>query len=110
MSPSFARAESQARALELLKRWAEASDMGTHQGVRVLASAADLAREVGMEESEVHALLARLQRLSIASQLDSQSILVADLPRLGEFARFVAKRDCGWGWARREGLEGARRR
>jgi DNA-binding IclR family transcriptional regulator len=110
MSQSLARAESQARALELLKRWAEASDMGTQGGVRVLASAADLAREVGMEESEVHALLARLRRLSIASQLDSETLFVADLPRLGEFARFLAKRDCGWGWACREGLEGARRR
>jgi hypothetical protein len=47
--------------------------------------------------------------LSIASQLDSQSIFVADVPRLGEFARFVAERDWGRGWALREGLEGARR-
>jgi hypothetical protein len=109
MSQSFARSESQARALELLKRWAEASDMGMQRGVRVAASAADLAREVGIEESEVHALLARLRRLSIALQLDSQSIFVADVPRLGEFARFVA--ECEWGrsWALREGLEGARR-
>jgi hypothetical protein len=42
--------------------------------------------------------------------LDSQFIFVADVPRLGEFARFVADRDSGWGWALREGLEGAQRR
>jgi DNA-binding IclR family transcriptional regulator len=109
MSQSLVHAESQARALELLKSWAEASDVERQEGVRVLASSADLAREVGMEESDVHALLARLRRLSIASQLDPQTIFVADLPRLAEFARFVAERDWGWGWALREGLEDTQR-
>jgi CRP/FNR family transcriptional regulator, cyclic AMP receptor protein len=110
MSQPFARVESQARALELLKSWAEASDVERQEGVRILASAADLAREVGMDESDVHALLARLRRLSIALQVDPQTIFVADLPRLAEFARFVAERDGGWGWALREGLEDTRRR
>jgi hypothetical protein len=109
MSQSFGRAESQARALELLKSWAEASDVAKQRGVPVLASAADLAGEVRVKESEVHALLARLLR--IASEVDSHTIFVADLPRLGEFARFVADRDSGWGWgrARCEGLENSRR-
>jgi hypothetical protein len=92
MSQHATHAESQARALELLSRWAETSDIGMHRCVRVLVSAADLAREVGIDESEVHALLVRLRRLNIAFQPDSQSIFVADVPRLGEFARFVAER------------------
>jgi hypothetical protein len=73
--------------------------VGAQRSVRVLASPSDLAREVGVEESEVLDVLARLRRLSIVAHLDADSILVADLPRLDNFARFLADRHWGRGEA-----------
>jgi hypothetical protein len=81
--------------VEVLKRWAEEFGMQTDHGIQVFVSTAGLARRVGVEESEVHALLARLQRLRIIASLYSKFLLVTNVPRLGECARLVGEHNPG---------------
>ena len=78
-----------ARVLLGLKRHAEAFGEETGLGVLVHASAADLAREVGVEESQVGDVLGRLGRLRIAAADEDGAIVILDLPRLLEFMEFL---------------------
>jgi CRP/FNR family transcriptional regulator, cyclic AMP receptor protein len=84
--------DPKARVLLGLKRHAEGFGEETGLGVRIHSSAADLAREVGVEESQVHQVLARLSRLQIASEDDGgggSAIVILDLPRMLEFMEFL---------------------
>src|SRR3984957_5646724 len=60
--------DPKARVLLGLKRHAEAFGEETALGVRIHSSAADLAREVGVEDTQVHDVLSRLGRLHIATE------------------------------------------
>jgi CRP/FNR family cyclic AMP-dependent transcriptional regulator len=81
--------DPKARVLHGLKRHAESFGEDTGLGVRVLASRDDLAREVGVDEPQVHDVLARLGRLRIATDDDLGGIVIMDLPRLLEFMEFL---------------------
>jgi CRP-like cAMP-binding protein len=81
--------EPKARVLQGLKRHAESFGEETGLGVRVRASPSALAREVGVEEVQVHEVLTRLQRLRIAAEDDLGEIVIMDLPRLLEFMEFL---------------------
>jgi hypothetical protein len=84
--------DPKARVLMGLKRHAEAFGEETGLGVRIHSSAADLAREVGVEESQVREVLSRLGRLHIASEDEhggGSAIVIMDLPRLLEFMEFL---------------------
>ncbi len=81
--------DPKARVLLGLKRHAEAFGEETGLGVRVHATPADLAREVGVEDVQVRDVLHRLGRLRIAAEDDAGGILIMDLPRLLEFMEFL---------------------
>jgi CRP-like cAMP-binding protein len=81
--------DPKARVLLGLKRHAEGFGEETALGVRVLTSALDLAREVGVDHAQVDEVLARLRRLRIASVDDLGAILIMDVPRLLEFMEFL---------------------
>jgi CRP-like cAMP-binding protein len=78
-----------ARVLHGLKRHAESFGESTDEGVRLGVSAADLAREVGVEEDQVLDVMSRLKRLRIAGEAANGAILVLDAPRLLEFMEFL---------------------
>jgi CRP-like cAMP-binding protein len=81
--------DHRARVLLGLKRHAEAFGEDTGLGMRLHASAADLAREVGVEQEHVEAVLGRLRRLRIVVQDEGGGIYVVDVPRLLEFMEFL---------------------
>jgi CRP-like cAMP-binding protein len=81
--------DPRARVLLGLKRHAEAFGEDTGLGMRLHASGADLAREVGVEDAQVEAVLARLRKLRIVAQDEGGAIYVVDLPRLLEFMEFL---------------------
>jgi CRP/FNR family cyclic AMP-dependent transcriptional regulator len=81
--------DPKARVLMGLKRHAEGVGEEAGGGVRVHATATDLAREVGVDERQVHDVLARLARLRIATEDDIGGIVVRDPPRLLEFMEFL---------------------
>ena len=81
--------DPKARVLLSLKRHAEAFGEDTGEGVRVHTSPVALAQEVGVDEAQVHDVLARLERLRIASEDALGGILVTDLPGLLEFMEFI---------------------
>ena len=61
--------------------------------MRIHPSVVDLAREVGVEETQVHEVLARLTRLHIVAGEErgggGSGIVVKSLPRLLEFLEFL---------------------
>jgi len=81
--------DPKARVLLSLRRQAETFGEDTGLGIRVHSSAADLASEVGTDESQVHDVLERLRRLRIAAEDEMGGIVILDLPRLLEFLEFV---------------------
>jgi CRP/FNR family cyclic AMP-dependent transcriptional regulator len=81
--------DPRARVLLSLRRHAEAFGEPAGSGVQLHVSVSDLAKEAGIEETDVRDVLARLRRLRIASEDDRGSIVVMDLPRLLEFMEFV---------------------
>jgi CRP-like cAMP-binding protein len=81
--------DPKARVLHGIKRHAETFGEETGLGVRVLVSRSELAREVGVEDEQVHDVLARLHRLRIAADDEMGGIVVMDLPRLLEFMEFL---------------------
>jgi CRP/FNR family transcriptional regulator, cyclic AMP receptor protein len=81
--------DPQARVLLALRRHAEAFGDETPQGVRLHGSASDIAREGGVDGSQVRDVLSRLSRMRIATEDETGAILVTDLPRLMEFMEFL---------------------
>ena len=85
--------DPKARVMLGLKRHAEAygeaipaADGG---GVRINASAVDIAREVGTDVANVLDVLQRLKRLRIAWEDEVGSIVVTDIDRLLDFMEFL---------------------
>lgn len=74
--------DPKARVLLALKRQAETSGEETGLGIRVRASADDLAREVGVDAERVREVLSRLERLGIAAEEEDGSVVIMDMPRL----------------------------
>ena len=81
--------DPQARVLVALRRQAEAAGEQTPGGVRLDASAADVAREGGVDGAQVREVLARLGRMRIAKEDETGAIVVMDMPRLMEFMEFL---------------------
>jgi CRP/FNR family transcriptional regulator, cyclic AMP receptor protein len=84
--------DPKARVLLGLKRHAESFGEETALGVRIHSSAADLAREVGVDATQVHEVLSRLTRLHIATEDEGRgggAIVIRSLPRLLEFMEFL---------------------
>jgi CRP-like cAMP-binding protein len=81
--------DPKARVMLGLKRHAEGFGEQTPDGIRVNTSTVDLAREVGVDESQVIDVLTRLGRLRIAWEDDLGSIVIADVGRLLEFMEFL---------------------
>jgi CRP/FNR family transcriptional regulator, cyclic AMP receptor protein len=81
--------DPQARVLLALRRHAESFGDETPQGVRLHGSAADVAREGGVDGAQVRDVLLRLSRMRIASEDETGAIVVTDLPRLMEFMEFL---------------------
>lgn len=81
--------DPKARVLLSLRRHAESFGEESGLGVRVRTSADDLAREVGVDGSQVRDVLERLRRLRIAAEEEQGGIVVMDLPRLLEFLEFI---------------------
>jgi CRP/FNR family cyclic AMP-dependent transcriptional regulator len=81
--------DPQARVLLALRRHAEAFADEAPLGVRLHGSAADIAREGGVEGEQVRDVLSRLSRMRIASEDETGAIVVSDLPRLMEFMEFL---------------------
>jgi hypothetical protein len=81
----------QVRVLELLHQYAGQFGEATPRGVQVSRSCTGaIAIELGIHDRDVTAMLVRLRRLKLAILTDSGAILLPDLPRLEDFARFVA--------------------
>ncbi len=81
--------DPKARVMLALKRHAESEGVTTNDGIRVHVTAEDLAREVGAEPLDVHEVMARLERLQIATPASGGNILIADVRRLLEFLEFL---------------------
>jgi CRP/FNR family cyclic AMP-dependent transcriptional regulator len=90
--------DPEARVMLGLKRHAESFGEDTGNGIKVNVSPEDLAQELGTSLDQVHDVLARLQRLRIATEeveLDEETdegrsaIIVADVGRLMEFLEFL---------------------
>ncbi len=81
--------DPQARVLLALKRHAETFGEEAPDGVRLQASAADLAREVGAERAQVQDVIARLARMRVAAEDETGAIVVMDVTRLMEFMELL---------------------
>ena len=75
--------DPKARVMLALSRHADAFGERTDDGIRIRTTTADLAREVGVDESIVGDVMARLRRLRLASE-DTGEIVVADVGFGGE--------------------------
>jgi DNA-binding FadR family transcriptional regulator len=85
----FRDPDPHARVLLAVKRHAEAGDE-TPAGARLHASDAEVAREVGVDRSQVRDVLLRLRRLGIAAEDEGDgAITIMDLPRLLEFMEIL---------------------
>ncbi len=83
--------DSQVRALQSLHDYAGWFGEATAHGVRVTRTCMlEMILELGIDEGEVQALLVRLRRLGLAIPADSGAVILTDVPRLLDFARFVA--------------------
>jgi CRP/FNR family cyclic AMP-dependent transcriptional regulator len=80
--------DPKARVMLALARHADAFGEHTEAGIRVRTTAVELAREVGVDESVAHEVIARLLRLKLVSEEES-SLIVADVTRLQDFLEFL---------------------
>ena len=80
--------DPKARVLLGLKRHAEAFGEQTDEGIALDIDPTALAREVGADPGQVLEVLARLQRLHIATE-DGATIIINDMGRLLEFLEFI---------------------
>jgi CRP-like cAMP-binding protein len=80
--------DPKARVMLALARHADAFGEHTEEGIRVRTTAADIAREVGVEEAVAAEVMARLRRLRLINEEES-SIIVADVGRLQDFLEFL---------------------
>jgi CRP/FNR family transcriptional regulator, cyclic AMP receptor protein len=80
--------DPKARVMLALARHADAFGEHTDAGIRVRTTAVELAREVGVDESVAHEVMARLLRLRLVTEEES-SLIVADVTRLQDFLEFL---------------------
>jgi CRP/FNR family cyclic AMP-dependent transcriptional regulator len=80
--------DPKARVLLALSRHAEAFGEVVPGGVRVRATGADLAREVGTEPAVAREMISRLRRLGLAEEIDG-GVLVYDVAKLADFLEFL---------------------
>lgn len=81
--------DPKARVMLALSRHAEAFGEPVADGVRIRATPADVALEVGVEESTALEVMTRLRRLRLAREEPSGSIVIADIARLRDFLEFL---------------------
>lgn len=80
--------DPKARVMLALSRHADAFGEPEVGGVRIRASAADIAREVGVDASVADEVMLRLRRLKLAFE-EEDGILVTDAGRVQEFVEFL---------------------
>ncbi|MFT3769833.1 MAG: Crp/Fnr family transcriptional regulator [Minicystis sp.] len=80
--------DPKARVMLALSRHADAFGEPTDDGIRVRITAEDLAREVGVDVTVAHEVMARLRRLRLVTE-DESSLIVADVGRLQDFLEFL---------------------
>ncbi len=81
--------DPKARVMLALSRHAEAFGEQLADGVRIRATAADVAQEVGVDEATAQEVMARLRRLRLAREDATGGIVIADIPRLRDFLEFL---------------------
>jgi len=81
--------DPQARVLLALRRHADTFGDETPKGVRLHGSAADIAREGGVDSVQVRDVLSRLGRMRITTEDETGAIVVTDISRLMEFMEFL---------------------
>ena len=81
--------DPKARVMLALSRHAEAFGEPVADGVRIRATAADVALEVGVEEATATEVMTRLRRLRLAREDASGGIVIADIARLRDFLEFL---------------------
>jgi len=80
--------DPKARVMLALARHADAFGEHTEDGIRVRTTAAEIAREVGVDESVADEVMARLRRLKLVTEAEG-SLIVADVGRLQDFLEFL---------------------
>jgi len=80
--------DPKARVMLALSRHADAFGERTEGGIRIRTSAADIAREVGVDVSIANDVMARLRRLRLITE-EPGAVLVADVGRLQDFLEFL---------------------
>jgi CRP-like cAMP-binding protein len=81
--------DPKARVMLALSRHAEAFGEPIADGVRIRATPADVAKEVGVDEATAQEVMARLRRLRLAREEPGAGIVVADIGRLHDFREFL---------------------
>jgi CRP/FNR family transcriptional regulator, cyclic AMP receptor protein len=80
--------DPKARVMLALSRHADAFGERTEGGIRIRTTAADIAREVGVDVSIANDVMARLRRLRLITE-EPDAVLVADVARLQDFLEFL---------------------
>lgn len=80
--------DPKARVMLALSRHADAFGEQGENGIRVRATTASIADEVGVDVSIADEVMARLRRLKLAYE-DASGILVTDVARLQDFVEFL---------------------
>lgn len=81
--------DPKARVMLALSRHAEAFGEPVADGVRIRITPAEVAQEVGVDESTAQEVMTRLRRLRLAREEASGSIVIADIARLRDFLEFL---------------------
>jgi CRP/FNR family transcriptional regulator, cyclic AMP receptor protein len=80
--------DPKARVMLALSRHADAFGERTEGGIRIRTTAADIAREVGVNIAIANDVMARLRRLRLITE-EPGAVLVADVARLQDFLEFL---------------------
>ena len=81
--------DPKARVMLALSRHAEAFGEPVKDGVKIRATPADIASEVGVDEETAQEVMARLRRLRLAREEPGGAIVIADIARLRDFLEFL---------------------
>lgn len=80
--------DPKARVMLALSRHAESFGEVAAEGIRIRATAADIAHEVGVDVSVADEVMARLRRLRLITE-EPAGLLVTDINRLRDFLEFL---------------------
>lgn len=81
--------DPKARVMLALARHAEAFGEPAPDGVRIRATAADIAQEVSVLESTAQDVLSRLRRLRLVREEPAGGLVISDIARLRDFLEFL---------------------